>query len=155
MINKKQILHLVEEKITGTANFLVDITVSTSNNIVVTIDNFNGVAIKDCVALSRHIENNLDREKEDFELTVTSPGIDEPFQVFNQYKKNEGKEVEVLKTNGEKVKGILIQVNETAISIEPKPIKSKAKKNKAAEILGTQEISFDNIKETKKVISFK
>ena len=31
-----------------------------------------GVTIDDCVALSRHIESKLDRDKEDFSLTVGS-----------------------------------------------------------------------------------
>ena len=53
----------------------------------------NGITIDECASLHRHIENNLDREKEDFELQVSSPGLDMPFAVIDQYYKNEGEKL--------------------------------------------------------------
>ena len=64
----------------------------------------DSVTINDCVELSRHIESNLDRENEDFELNVSSAGLDQPFKVFRQYLKNINKDISVIKTDGQKTK---------------------------------------------------
>ena len=75
--------------------------------IVVEIDNEEGVDIDRCVALHRFLESKLDRDAEDYELEVGSAGITSPFKVLGQYKKNIGKEVELLTKNGMKLSGIL------------------------------------------------
>ncbi len=62
-----------------------------------------GITIDECAAIHRHIEKSLDRDKEDFELQVSSPGLDMPFGVIEQYYKNEGKKVEVVDNEGSKV----------------------------------------------------
>ena len=91
MIPKKRIIELAQERINelDNGNYLVDVSVSAKNVILVKMDNLNqGVSIKDCVSVSRNIEHNLDREKQDFELKVSSPGLDQPFMVHEQYLKN-------------------------------------------------------------------
>jgi len=70
MISESYIRQLVEEKLEGTDMFIVELSVSSNNRIVVEIDGMSGVTIDDCVAVSRQIESNLDREQEDFELQV-------------------------------------------------------------------------------------
>ena len=84
MINKETIKQLVNDKIAHSDYFLVDVTVSTSNHIVVEIDNQDGVNIDFCAELSRHIESQLDREVEDYELEVGSAGLTAPFKVIEQ-----------------------------------------------------------------------
>ena len=96
MIEKETIKKLVDEWLEGKDYFLVDIEIGNDNKIVVEIDHADGVWIEDCVELSKHIEDNLDRDKEDFELEVGSAGLGQPFKVLQQYVNFIGKEVEVL-----------------------------------------------------------
>ena len=85
MITEKVIRTLIDEKLGGSETYLVDLSVSSSNQIKIELDRMEGVSIDECVAMSRHIESALDRETEDFELQVSSPGLDQPFKVFQQY----------------------------------------------------------------------
>ena len=89
MITKKSISDLINQAIEGTDIFLVDLIISPSNQMIVEIDKVPAISIKECVSVSRHIERSLDREVEDFELSVTSPGLDKPFKKIEQYQKNE------------------------------------------------------------------
>ncbi|MBO73037.1 MAG: ribosome assembly cofactor RimP, partial [Flavobacteriales bacterium] len=91
MIPESKIKELVQARIEGTKLFIVDINVSLSNKINVLIDGYDGVTISDCIDVSRGVEHNLDREAQDFELEVSSAGLDAPFAVSEQYKKNLGK----------------------------------------------------------------
>lgn len=152
MIDKTRIENLVKEKIQGTEMFLVNINVSNANKISVLVDDFNGMSIDECIKISRHIESNLDREEEDYELEVSSPGLDKAFKVKEQYMKNVGRELK-LKTQEKELKGKLIQVNEDDIVLEVlKKEKGKKKKDLESEQI---EILFSDIKEAKVVISFK
>ena len=107
MIDKSVVSQHVNEWLEEKDYFLVDVTVSPDNRIVVEIDHAEGVWIEDCVELSRFIESKLDREKEDFELEVGSAGIGQPFKVLQQYINHIGMDVEVLKNDGLKLAGIL------------------------------------------------
>ena len=154
MIDKSIINSLVEEKLKGTDNYLVDISVSSDNIISIQIDNNSGVSVDDCVALSRYIDENLDREKEDFELEVGSSGITSPFKIVRQYLKNIGKEVEMLLKSGIKLTGILKNADEkgATITIEKK-VKTDGSKRKTT-IEEDQSYSYDEIKYTKYIIRF-
>jgi ribosome maturation factor RimP len=96
MITVEQLKEIAAIKLAEGTNFIVDIIVKQGNKIIVLLDNDNGVSIGDCVSMSRHIESNLDREKEDFELSVMSPGLSEPFKIVRQYQKNIDKQVDVV-----------------------------------------------------------
>ena len=85
MIEKSIVKGLVEEWLEGRDYFLVDVSVSADDRIVVEIDHAEGVWIEDCVELSRFIESRLSREEEDYELEVGSAGIGQPFKVLQQY----------------------------------------------------------------------
>jgi ribosome maturation factor RimP len=104
MIDKKKIEEIAKRFIEGTGLFIVAVRVSSTGRITVLADRKEGITIDECIELSRFIESNLDRDSEDFELQVSSPGIDMPFLVLEQYSKNEGKEIEVTDTEGETVK---------------------------------------------------
>ncbi len=135
--------------------FLVDITVSPDDKIVVEIDHAEGVWIDDCVELSRYIESKLNREEEDYELEVGSAGIGQPFKVLKQYLIHVGKDVEVMTKDGKKWTGILADANEEnfTVTVEVKVKPEGAKRPKLIE----QNITFtyDEIKYTKYLISFK
>lgn len=139
----------------GTDNFLVDLSVSSSNAILVEIDSPEGVKIADCVAISRHIEGNLDREEFDFELSVSSAGVGRPFKVFQQYEKNLGKEVEVLLLDGQKLKGELLKAEKDEIVLRTTRKERLEGKKKKEIIIEDKSIQMDAIKETKVIISFK
>jgi ribosome maturation factor RimP len=96
MINKQTIISLIEAHFEGTDKFIVDVKVLTGNKIEIYIDAPNHIVIADCVELSRFIEGNLDREKEDFELQVSSPGATESFKVIEQYRKYKETKVKVV-----------------------------------------------------------
>lgn len=102
MIDKNVVTRIVDEWLEGKDYFLVDVTVSPDDKIVVEIDHAEGVWIDDCVELSRYIESKLDREEEDYELEVGSAGIGQPFKVLQQYLIHIGKEVEILTKEGKK-----------------------------------------------------
>ncbi|MFZ4401536.1 MAG: ribosome assembly cofactor RimP [Bacteroidales bacterium] len=153
MISKQKIADLIEEYLFGTDKFLVEFSVSTSNHIIVFIDGDNGVTITDCIALSRKIESNLDRETEDFELNVSSAGLDLGLRVNRQYVKNTGRTVDVKLNDNTKITGVIKAVDEQSITLELLPGKKKKKSDEITEL--SKIIDFKDIKETKVVITFK
>ena len=155
MIEKNIVRQIVEEWLQDKDYFLVDVSVSNDNRIVVEIDHAEGVWIEDCVGLSRFIESKLDREKEDFELEVGSAGIGQPFKVHQQYVNHLGKDVEVLTLDGKKYQGELHEVNDDTFSIlrQVKKKEEGSKRPRLVDELVT--FSYDEIKYTKYLISFK
>lgn len=107
--------------------FLIDLSISETNQIRVIIDGDQGVKVEDCIAISRAIEHNLDREDQDFSLEVMSAGVSEPLVLSRQYKKNIGRKLKVKTGAGKTVEGELINVDEEAVTLtwktrEPKPV---------------------------------
>lgn len=117
MIDKTVVNTIVSKWLEGKEYFLTDLSISTDNRIVVEIDHEEGVWIDDCVALSRYIEDRLDRDVEDFELEVGSAGLGQPFKVLKQYQIHEGDDVEVLTRAGKKLRGILAEVTEQGFTL--------------------------------------
>src|SRR4051812_49413733 len=154
MITIDVIKKLAEEKLAEAGNFIVDISVKPGNKIVVLLDNDKGVSIADCVAMSRHIEFNLDREKDDFELNVMSPGLSEPFKILRQYQKNIGKRVDVLTKENKKLTGKLLTATEAGIVLETKSKEKIEGKKTKQEVINNINLTFNQIKETKVVILF-
>ena len=154
MINKEKIQRLVEEKLTDDM-FIVEIKVSTSNLISVLVDSFKGVGISTCVALSRNIEGNLDREEEDFALEVSSAGLGQPFKVQNQYLKNVGKEIEVVSIDGKKFEGVLTEATDEGIKLEVTTREKPEGAKRKIDVTRTHEFSYNQINTAKNIISFK
>lgn len=161
MYKKEDIIQLSEDILLNEISdfedkdiFITDVKISQDNRITLLIDSFEGIKISDCALLSKKVENKLDREKEDFELVVSSAGLDNPFTVLKQYQKNIGKQIKIITKTGEKYKGTLIFVDEK--SVEIKPEQKKISKNKKQKIEKPEKIIIDynNIKETKSVITF-
>jgi ribosome maturation factor RimP len=134
--------------------FLISLDVLSDNSIKIIIDGDNGVIVDDCIYVSRSIENNLDREEQDFSLEVLSAGATEPFVNFRQYTKNIGRTLSVKTKDKETIEGVLTQVDEDKILLEwkarePKPIgKGKVTVKKQAEI------AYDAISKAQVVIKF-
>ena len=86
MISKSAVEQAVNEWLEGKEYFLVEVNISADDRIEVLIDHAEGVWIEDCAELSRHIENGLNGEADDYELEVGSAGLGQPFKVLKQYK---------------------------------------------------------------------
>jgi len=153
MIDKVKIAELVNEKLTED-QFLVDVKVSSSNVIDIMVDSDTGISINQIVEISRFIESNLDREVEDFELSVFSAGLSEPLSLVRQYKKNIGTEIDVLLTSGQKLTGILIKADDQGIDLEV-TTKEKSEGSKKKELVTrVHSLGYPEIKEAKKVLKF-
>lgn len=155
MIHKENISNLIDKYLADNSLFLVEITASVDNDIEVTVDSMEKVDLNNCIEISKIIEAGLDRESEDFSLTVTSAGLDQPFKVFRQYQKFIGEEVEVVFKSGTKQKAILTDACEDSIELsffKNEKVEGKKKKEK---IEVRQFYNLSEIKSTKPVINFK
>ncbi len=158
MINKKNIRQLAQDRIDELNKdlFIVDLSISTSNVIHVEIDSEVGnVSIDDCIRVSRNIEHNLDREEQDFELHVSSAGLDKPFRVVQQYIKNVGHEVAVKLNEGGKIQGVLTQADDKSFTLETTRKERIEGRKKKETIIESHTFNYDEVKETKIIISFK
>jgi ribosome maturation factor RimP len=155
MITKEQVTALVEEKIAGTDLFIVEVNVKPGNKIEVFIDRDSGLALEDCLKVSRHIEGNLDREVEDYALDVSSPGVGRPLKLKRQYFKNIGRNVEIKLTDGSKIEGTLTAADDEKIIIHTRTKEEVEGKKGKKWVERDNEVPFDTISETKITISFK
>ena len=135
--------------------FLIDLDISPDNSIKILIDGDNGVTLEDCIYVSRSIEHNLDREKCDFELKVSSPGLDQPFKVRQQYVKNIGRTVKVVLESHGSVEGKLVKVEDDFIVLNWEEKERIEGKKKKVLVEKSAQVNFNDIKETKVVITFK
>jgi len=153
MIDRTLVTKLVEDNISGTDIFIVDITVKSDNIVSIILDSDSAVSIDNCAEIHRIVYSNLESNSDDnFELTVYSAGLSEPLVLKRQYVKHIGEEVEVLRKSGEKRKGILLSTDDTAIEIEYQVQEKEpgAKKKKTVQL--KESIDLDSIKSTKLVI---
>ena len=139
-------MELVKANLDGGPLFLVGMKITTDNRIFIDIDGDNGVTIDDCIALSRAVENNLNRDEEDFELNVSSAGADSPLKMPRQYVRHIGRTLSVTTNEGEKSEGTLIAADENGISL-----KTAGSKKKTSEEL---HYNYDEIKTAHVVIKF-
>lgn len=153
MIKQDQIAQIIEPYISGTSLFLVKLSVGKDNLINVYIDSDNGVTIDDCVNLSRFIEQKLDRDSDDFELRVSSPGADEPFVNIRQYKKNIGRHLKLTMNDGSIKRGLLQSVHDDHITLKEE-IKTKRKKQKTITTGDNISITFEDIADARVRIIF-
>ena len=147
MIDKEIVLKVIEDELEGSDLFFVDLKIGKDNKISVFIDGDNGVTIKNCIDLSRKIEGNLDREVEDFELSVFSAGVGEALKLVRQYIKNIGRNISITTLDDKKVEGELVFADVNKLIVRQTP---KRKKDNLVET----EIAFTNVKEGKIIIIF-
>jgi ribosome maturation factor RimP len=155
MIAKEQVENIIKTKIEENGLFLVEVTVKPSNHISIFIDGDNGVTIDQCIELSRFIEQNLNRDEDDYELDVSSAGLDLPLKVQRQYIKNIGRLVDIVLTNGQKLTGKIVTVNDFGIELEvEKNLIVEGKKRKQL-VNVIESFKYTDIKTTKIVVSFR
>ncbi len=153
MISKEYIRQLIENKLSNTDKYLIEIKVTPDNKIFVFIDGDNPVKLQDCIDLSKYIKTNLNRNTDDFELNVSSAGLDQPLKIYRQFVKNIGRNIEILMDNGTRQKGKLINISDNSITIEHEL--HKKKKSLEKETGKIIKLPLNQIKETKVSISLK
>ena len=155
MIDVTRVLEIAETQMEGTDLFVVEVRVSPANEIVVTVDSDTQVGIDRCVELSRSIEGALDREQEDFELTVMSAGIGQPLKMLRQYRKLIGRPVEVILKDGGKIVGNLTDASEISIAVEYEERVAVEGKKRKQLVMTRRELSLDEVKSTCEYLDFK
>lgn len=153
MIAKEKIISLAEEALKDTDQYVVNVTVSKDNVIELFIDSDTAVTIDDCVDVSNYIEGHLDRDAEDFELSVSSAGIDEPLLVTRQYGKYIGSNVFITKKDGEKKMYKIVSFNEIEIEVQEAEPKKYGKLTKIV-YHDNETILIADIKEVRPYIKF-
>jgi ribosome maturation factor RimP len=154
MAFKEKVKQVVEEALLEKPSiFLIDLTVTESFKIIVGIDGDNGVVLQDCIDISRAVEENLDREEQDYSLEVASVGVGSPLKLVRQYKKNIGRTL-IVKTNSENIEAELVEANDLFIILswkarEPKKI-GKGKETVQKEL----QIPYSDIKEAIVTVTF-
>ncbi len=154
MIAKEIIEKLVREKL-DERMFIVEINVSSTNVIHIFVDSYDGMTIEQCIAISRNVEHNLDREEEDFALEVSSPGLTESFKVKEQYIKYTEKAIKVVTANDQKLEGLLKSTSDEGIVLETSEKEKVEGQKKKQLVVKEYNLKYDDIKSAKAVISFK
>ncbi len=156
MIERKKIESYIDEGLQGTDRFLVQLKISEANNIQVFIDGDTQVSISDCVQLSRQIESNLDRDEDDFELHVSSAGLDLPLLKKRQYHKYINQLLKIQTENGENILLRLESVNTDQVEGIPLKKNKNAKKGALKQFIELEKVNipFDSIIETKIEVVF-
>lgn len=151
---EERVKELVLEKIADREDlFIVSVRFLKNGVLEILLDGDNGIAIEDCVQVSRHVGYHLEEENvidKAYRLEVSSPGIDTPLMLSRQYEKNVGRNVKVQMLDGTKREGKLLAAGDSSFNLE-EVVKEKGKKAQLVEV----EIPYDQIKETKVLISFK
>ena len=154
MTFKEKVNALVEEALSERPSvFLIDLTITDAFKIIVSLDGDNGVALQDCIDISRAIESNLDREEQDFSLEVASVGVGSPLKLIRQYKKNVGRTL-IVKTGTEIIEAELVEANDVFIILswkarEPKKV-GKGKETVQKEL----QLPYADIKEAIVTVTF-
>jgi ribosome maturation factor RimP len=154
MTFKEKVTTLVQDCLTEKSSlFLIDLTITDAFKIIVNLDGDNGVALQDCIDISRAIENNLDREEQDYSLEVASVGVGSPLKMVRQYKKNAGRTL-IVKTSTENIEAELVEANDEFVilswqSREPKKV-GKGKET----VQKTVQIPYTDIKEAIVTVTF-
>ena len=132
--------------------FLVSVRIKPTNNIKVFLDADTGLSIDNCVKVNRQmyrtIEENAWYPDGNFSLEVSSAGVEEPLKMLRQYKKNIGRNVEVILNDDSTLEGKLLESNENLVQLEF----IEGKNKKAVTVV--KDIPFDQIKQTTVLIAF-
>lgn len=151
---KEKVEGIVNEWVRGGECFLVEVKTSPSK-VVVFVDKPTGISLQECASLSRTISETLEPEGvwETRELEVSSPGMDQPLKVYQQYLRRIGREVRVISREGREHKGTLKHADQTGFDLLEVTSRKENKKKVETETL--HHFNYDQIKETKLILSFK
>ena len=154
-MNVKDIIDAIDGEIVARGCFIVDVSVSKDNDIVLTIESENGkIELDDCVSLSRFFETKFDREVEDYSLTVSSAGLDQPFKVLRQYLRAIGTKVEVSFKGGKKMIALLEAADEESITLKYSVKEAVEGKKKKELVEHVDRFTMDQVNTVKPFIEF-
>lgn len=155
MIKTSDIIEAVGGEIVARGCFIVDVSVSKDNDIVLTIESENGkIELEDCVSLSRFFETKFDREAEDYSLTVSSAGLDQPFKVLRQYQKAIGSKVEVSLKGGKKMVALLEDADQESITLKYSVREAVEGRKKKELVEHTDRFTMDQVNSVRPFIEF-
>lgn len=155
MIEADKIKEIAERFMEGSDLFVVDVKVTSGNDVELTVDSDTAVSIDTCAELSRAVEEAFDREQEDFSLMVASAGVGQPLKVFRQYRKLIGKPVEVVMKNGIKILAELRDATPSSLTLAYSEKVAVEGKKKKVEVENVKTYPLDEIKSTKEYLDFK
>ena len=154
-MNISDIKDAITDEIVARGCFLVDVTVSKDNDIVLTVESESGkIELDDCVSLSRYFETKFDREVEDYSLTVSSAGLDQPFKVMKQYLKALGTKVEVSLKGGKKMVALLVEADEESITLKYTAKEAVEGKKKKELVEHVDRFTMDQVNSVRPYIEF-
>ena len=155
-MNVSEIKDAIGGEIAARGCFLVDVSVSKDNDIVLTIESENGkIELDDCVSLSRYFETKFDREVEDYSLTVSSAGLDQPFKVLKQFLKAVGTKVEVQLKGGKKMAALLEAADEESVTLKYSAKEAVEGKKKKELVEHVDRYTMDQVNAVRPFIEFK
>lgn len=154
-MNTTIISDAISDAIVARNCFLVEINISKDNDIEIVIESEQGtVTLDDCVDISRKFEELFDRDKEDYSLTVTSAGLDQPFKVLKQFVKAIGSKVEVSLKGGRRITGELTSADQSSISLKYSARESIEGKKKKETVEHNDTFDINEVTGVKPVIEF-
>jgi len=154
MTFKEKVITVLEEALLEKPSvFLIDLTITDAFKVIIGIDGDNGVVLQDCIDISRAVENNLDREEQDFSLEVASVGVGSPLKLIRQYKKNIGRTL-IVKTATENIEAELVEANDLFIILSWKAREPKKLGKGKETVQKEQQISYSDIKEAIVTVTF-
>ena len=154
-MNVSEIIDAVGGEIVARGCYIVDVKISKDNDVEITMESEEGtVELEDCVAVSRFFEGCFDREKEDYSLTVTSAGLDQPFRILKQYIKAIGSKVEVQLKGGKKMVATLTAANEESITLQYTAKEAVEGKKKKELVEHNDRFTMDQVNSVKPFIEF-
>ena len=155
-MNASVIIDAINDEIVARGCFIVDVSVSKDNDIVLTIESEEGtIELDDCVSLSRFFETKFDREVEDYSLTVSSAGLDQPFKVYRQFLKAVGTKVEVALKGGRKIVAVLEAADQESITLKYVAKEAVEGKKKKELVEHLDRFTMDQVNAVKPFIEFK
>ena len=154
-MNVTEIIDAIGNEIVARGCYLVEVTVSKENDVEVVIESEEGIVdLEDCVAISRYFETVFDREKEDYSLTVTSAGLDQPFKVLKQFEKAVGSKIEVSLKGGRKMVALLSAADKDSITLTYSVKEAVEGKKKKELVEHTDRFEMDQVNAVRPYITF-
>ena len=155
MIDKQNVLNLIQEKLQGTAYELITFQVNAQNEILVEVDKLEGVDVEFCAELNHYLVEQLDAQGvEDYALEVGSVSLTAPFVTKMQYTKHLGHDVEVLAADGKKYRGTLVSVDEDTFAIDTEVMVAVEGKKRKQKEIQTLTFAYNAVKYTKYELKF-
>ncbi|MGM9765604.1 MAG: ribosome assembly cofactor RimP [Candidatus Cryptobacteroides sp.] len=145
----------IEEIVAARGCFVIEVTVSSDNDILIAVESEEGVVdMEDCVYISEKFQEIFNRDEEDYALTVTSAGLDQPFRILKQYIKAVGTMVEVKVRDGRKLKCTLLEADEDGFTVEYEAKEAVPGKKKKELVRREERFAFDAVNSVTPYIEF-